>query len=78
MTEKQMQLYAAYVFHKRAELEEDIHNLTNNIRWRRLDYVDLMELTIALARLDAFNETISSIDVLLGLYPNTLKRRLKK
>ena len=78
MNQKQTDLYIAYVFNKRSQLEEDIHTLQNNIRWRKIDYIDLLELLIALVRLDTFNEVITALDVLLGLFPASLKRRLKK
>lgn len=76
MTNKELELYVAYVFNRRAQLEEDIHELQNNVRWRLIDYIDLLELLIALVKLDTFNEITGSLDVLFGLRP-ALRRRFR-
>ena len=77
MTNKELELYVAYVFNRRSELEEDLNTLQNNVRWRRIDYIDLLELLIALVRLDTFNEITNSLDILLGLRPVSLRRRFR-
>lgn len=78
MTAKEQQLYVTFVYNKRSQLEEDVHILQNNIRWRRVDEVDCLEFIIAQTRLNTFNEIIDILDVILKMCPaNQLKKRVK-
>ena len=78
MTEKQMELFCAYCFNKRAQLEEDLTVLQNNIRWRRIDQIDCLELSIAMARLEMFEEIENSLNALFGVYKPTLRRYYRR
>ena len=78
MTNKQQELYVAYIFNKRGQLQEDINVLQNNIRWRHIDSVDCLELIIAQARLEMFEEMISTFDVLFKMCPASSLKRSKK
>lgn len=78
MTLKECEIFHAYLFNKRSQLEDEIAQLQANVRWRRFDYIDLLELLIALARLEMFDECCNSLGVLLGVSSPRIEKRLKK
>lgn len=55
-TQKQRELWLCYVVNQRQYLENDIRQLQSNVRYRRIDAVDCMELALAIERLNCFNE----------------------
>lgn len=67
MTQKEMTLLCSYVYNNRIQLEHEVHQLQNNIRFRKIDVADCMEMICALQRLDTFIEVTNQIMILLKL-----------
>ena len=55
-TLKQRELWFCYVVNHRQHLENDIKQLQTNLRYRKVDAVDCLELALAIERLNCFNE----------------------
>ncbi len=53
---KQIELWYCYCVNYRQRLEDDIKQLQSNLRYRKVDAVDCMELALAIERLNCFNE----------------------
>ncbi len=62
-----MLLLCSYIYNNRVELEHEVRQLQNNIRFRKIDVADCMELICALQRLETFKEVTSQIMLLLKL-----------
>ncbi|MBQ7783294.1 MAG: replication initiation factor domain-containing protein [Oscillospiraceae bacterium] len=58
-SQKQRELWMCYVVNQREHLENDVKRLQTNLRYRRVDAVDCMELALAVERLNCFNEFAS-------------------
>lgn len=58
-TKKEIELFQAYVLNYRSYLEDDIAVLQNNLRYRKVDVVDCLELSLAIERLNQFNEFVN-------------------
>lgn len=54
MTQKQLDIYGAYVYNQRCRMEDDISTLQQNLRWRKISALDCLELIIAQERYNAF------------------------
>lgn len=67
MTQKDIMLLMSYIYNNRVQLEHEVHQLQNNIRFCRIDVTDCMELICALQRLDTFIEVTNDIMNLLKL-----------
>lgn len=67
MTQKEMTLLCSYVYNNRIQLEHEVHHLQNNIRFRKIDVADCMEMICALQRLETFIEVTNHIMLLLKL-----------
>ncbi len=67
MTKKQRALLYAYFYNRRETIERDIEQLQTNIRFRRVDQLDCLELIIAKEKLNTFNEVYKDIDFILKL-----------
>ncbi|MDE5763512.1 MAG: hypothetical protein K2N49_00190 [Ruminococcus sp.] len=67
MTQKEMMILCSYIYNNRVRLEHEVHQLQNNIRFRRIDVTDCVELTCTLQRLDTFIEVTNDIMHLLKL-----------
>lgn len=67
MTQKEMMLLCSYIYNNRVQLEHEVHQLQNNIRFRSVDVADCMELICSLQRLDTFIEVTDQIMILLKL-----------
>lgn len=68
MKEKEIDLLFAYIYNNRMRLEEEVSQLQANIRFRKIDSVDCVELMLATERLNTFKEVTNNIRMLLGLY----------
>lgn len=55
----QRELWFCYVVNYRQRLENDIKQLQTNLRYRKVDAVDCLELALAIERLNCFNEFCS-------------------
>lgn len=67
MTQQEMILLYSYIYNNRVELEHEVRQLQNNIRFRNVDIADCMELICALQRLETFKEVTDHIMILLKL-----------
>lgn len=67
MTQKEMTLLCSYVYNNRIQLEHEVHQLQNNIRFRKIDVADCMEMICAIQRLETFIEVTNQIMILLKL-----------
>lgn len=67
MTQKEMTLLCSYVYNNRIQLEYEVHQLQNNIRFRKIDVADCVEMICALQRLETFIEVTNHIMILLKL-----------
>lgn len=73
MTEREKILLFSYVYNNTLQLENEVKTLQSNIRFRRIDSVDIYELLIAQIRLEMFKEISEHILSLLGQhYKNDL------
>ena len=68
MREREIELLLEYFLHTLTYLEQDVQQLQQNIRYRRIDAVDCLELCLALERLNAFKKFSSEVQQLLKLY----------
>lgn len=71
MTENEKILLYSYVYNNIQLLENEVKQLQANIRYRRIDTADCMELLTALVRLETFRETTEHILCLIGGYYKT-------
>lgn len=67
MTQKEMTLLCSYVYNNRIQLEHEVHQLQNNIRFRKIDVADCVEMICAIQRLETFIEVTNHIMILLKL-----------
>ena len=70
MNQKEITLLFAYIYNNQTRLEEEVKQLQTNVRFRRVDSVDCMELLKANIYLEAFKEITSDIRCLLKLFPD--------
>lgn len=54
-----------YLLNRFTYLEQDVQQLQQNIRYRRIDAIDCLELCLALERLQAFNQFSAEVRALL-------------
>ncbi len=67
MTQKELTLLCSYIYNNRVQLEHEVLQLQNNIRFRKIDVADCVEMICALQRLETFKETTNHIMILLKL-----------
>ncbi len=60
-------LISEYLYNNYVRLEEHCQTLQNNLRFRRIDMVDCIELACALQEFETFKEISGHIRVLLKL-----------
>lgn len=61
MTEHERILLYSYIYNNIQQLENDVKQLQSNVRFRRIDTADCMELMIALTQLETFREVAEHI-----------------
>lgn len=61
MTEHEKILLFSYIYNNTQLLENEVKQLQSNVRFRRIDTADCMELMIALVRLETFKEVSEHI-----------------
>lgn len=52
----QKEIFFQYLLNERDRLENDVINLRQNLRYRNIDAVDCMELSLAMERLNCFDD----------------------
>lgn len=67
MTQKELVLLYSYFYSNRVRMEQEVNQLQNNLRFRRYDVADCMELICAKQQLDTFIEVTNHIRLLLKM-----------
>ena len=67
MRQSEKDLLCAYIYNNYVRLEDNLHNLQNNLRFRRIDVPDCMELACAIQEFETFKEVTKHIRILLKL-----------
>lgn len=67
LTIKQKELYFSYVYNHREFLVSEVKQLQHNLRYRKIDSVDCMELALAVERLNAFEDFCKCINVIFSI-----------
>ncbi len=65
MTQKEILM--TYILNNRDRLEEDVRQLQQNLRYKKVDPVDCMELSLAIERLTSFNNFSQSVIEIMKL-----------
>lgn len=65
MTQKELLL--AYFYNNRCRLEEEVKQLQTNVRFRKIDITDCVELICAIQRLETFSEVTRDVLSLLKI-----------
>ncbi len=65
MTQKELLL--AYFYNNRCRLEDEVKQLQTNIRFRKVDISDCVELACAIQRLETFSEVTRHVLALLKI-----------
>lgn len=68
MKDKEKALIFSYRLSMQYQLENELKELRQNVRFRNIDVNDCLELCLAIERLNMFNQVIKDITMLLGLY----------
>lgn len=67
MKQSEKDILAAYIYNNYVRLENNLHTLRNNIRYRKIDVTDCMELQLAIQEFETFKEVTKHIQLLLNL-----------
>lgn len=67
MRQSEKDLISEYLYNNYCRLEEHCSTLQNNLRFRRIDMVDCIELACALQEFETFKEMSGHIRILLKL-----------
>ena len=73
MNQKEITLLMSYILNNKDSLEYEVRKLQDNVRFRRIDSSDCMELLKANIYLEAFKDITTDILCLLSLYPDDKK-----
>lgn len=67
MRQTEKDLLTAYIYNNYVRLEDQLTTLQNNLRFRKVDVVDCVELLCAKQEFDTFKEVTGHIRLLLKL-----------
>lgn len=67
MRQNEKDLLASYIYNNYVRLEDQLNTLQNNIRFRKIDVVDCVELLCAKQEFETFKEVTGHIRILLKL-----------
>ena len=67
MRQTEKDLLAAYIYNNYVRLEDQLNTLQNNIRFRKIDVVDCVELLCAKQEFETFKEVTGHIRLLLKI-----------
>lgn len=67
MRQNELALIMAYIYNNQVRLEDNVRQLQSNVRFRRIDFADCVELLIAQQQLETFKEVTDDIRSLLNL-----------
>lgn len=67
MRQSEKDLINKYIYNNMIRLEDTVKQLQNNVRYRRIDSVDCIELLMAQQELETFKEVTKHIKTLLKI-----------
>lgn len=67
MNQKELSLLLSYIYNNRIRLENEVSQLQSNIRFRKVDVPDCLELLVAITQLETFKEITDQVLLLLDL-----------
>lgn len=67
MKQSEKDLISKYIYNNYVRLENTVHTLQNNIRYRKIDTVDCIELMLAQQEFETFKEVTKHIRILLKI-----------
>lgn len=67
MKHKEVALIYSYFYNNMCRLEDNVRQLQTNVRFRRIDVADCIELMMAIQELDTFKETMKNVLLLLDI-----------
>ena len=67
LRKSEREMLDAYLLNFGTFLQDDLTELQNRVRFRKIDSVDLLEMTIALERLRAFQEFSKNVRAILHM-----------
>ena len=67
MRQNEKDLISAYIYNNYVRLEDHVNTLQNNIRFRKIDVIDCVELICAIQEFETFKEVTGHIRVLLKI-----------
>lgn len=67
MRQSEVDLLCTYIYNNYCRLESNVKTLQNNVRFRRVDVADCMELICAIQEFETFKEVTKHIRILLKL-----------
>lgn len=70
MNQDELSRVYSYIFNNQLKLEDNVKQLQANIRYRKIDILDCIELACALQELETFKEVTKDIRILLNLGGN--------
>ena len=70
MKNKELELLWRYIINNQTALEQEVQQLQQNIRYRRIDTIDCHELSLAIERLNTFKQVTSDILILIRMDKN--------
>ncbi len=74
MKNKEVELLWRYFINNLTALEQEVQQLQQNLRYRRIDTVDCHELALAIERLNTFQKVSNDILLLLRLDKDTSEK----
>lgn len=67
MKNKEVELLWRYILNNLTALEQEVQQLQQNLRYRRIDTIDCHELALAIERLNTFQKVSNDILLLLRM-----------
>lgn len=67
MRQNEKDIINMYIYNNTVRLEDTVKQLQNNVRFRRIDSIDCIELLLAQQELETFKEVTKHIKLLLKL-----------
>lgn len=71
MKNKEVELLWRYILNNLTAMEQEVQQLQQNLRYRRIDTIDCHELALAIERLNTFQKVSNDILLLLRLDKDT-------
>lgn len=74
MKNKEVELLWRYIINNLTVLEQEVQQLQQNLRYRRIDTIDCHELALAIERLNTFQKVSNDILLLLRIDKSTSEK----